>query len=128
MFTLEQLNDLHDRLGKQDTVRDYVRALRSLGVRRYESYIVDGHTEFFGEDGQKILSPPAHEVLPVCDVSDAGMARHHLDLHDQRKTSYLEMSRGLANSGIEKWVVDTHAMTMVFCDKQGSELIVEEIV
>jgi Protein of unknown function (DUF1398) len=32
------------------------------------------------------------------------------------------MSRGLAQSGIEKWRVDTARMTMTFYDKSGSEM------
>lgn len=126
-FTLGQIDDLHGRLGKQQTLRDYLQALHALGVRRYDSYVTDGHSEFFGEGSQKVVSPPAHEVLPISDMSDAAMARRHLDRHEQGQTSYLEMSRGLANSGIERWTVDTTEMTMVFCDKRGNELVTENI-
>jgi uncharacterized protein YbcV (DUF1398 family) len=42
-------------------------------------------------------------------------------------TSYLEMSKGLAESGIEKWTVDTNRMTMTFYDKAGKEMLVEAI-
>jgi uncharacterized protein YbcV (DUF1398 family) len=37
------------------------------------------------------------------------------------------MSRGLAESGIEKWTVDTGRMTMTFYDKVGIEMLVEQI-
>jgi uncharacterized protein YbcV (DUF1398 family) len=47
--------------------------------------------------------------------------------HERRKTTYLEMSRGLAQSGIEKWTVDTGRMTMTFYDKAGREMLVEQI-
>ena len=33
----------------------------------------------------------------------------------------------LAQSGIEKWTVDTAAMTMTFYDKAGKEMLVEQI-
>lgn len=45
----------------------------------------------------------------------------------QRETTYLEMSRGLAQSGIEKWTVDTGRRTMTFYDKAGRETLVGEI-
>jgi uncharacterized protein YbcV (DUF1398 family) len=48
--------------------------------------------------------------------------------HEQGETSYLEMSKGLADSGIERWTVDTHAMTMTFYDRSGDVLLVEKIV
>jgi uncharacterized protein YbcV (DUF1398 family) len=38
------------------------------------------------------------------------------------------MSKGLADSGVEKWAVDTNAMTLTYLDKQGRELLTEMIV
>jgi hypothetical protein len=35
------------------------------------------------------------------------------------------MSRGLAESGIEKWTVDTNRMTVTFYDKAGNEILIE---
>jgi uncharacterized protein YbcV (DUF1398 family) len=37
------------------------------------------------------------------------------------------MSKGLAASGIERWSVDTHAMTMTFYDRSGEALLVEQV-
>jgi uncharacterized protein YbcV (DUF1398 family) len=37
------------------------------------------------------------------------------------------MSSGLAQSGIEKWTVDTSRMTMTFYDKASTEMLVEQI-
>jgi uncharacterized protein YbcV (DUF1398 family) len=37
------------------------------------------------------------------------------------------MSRGLAQSGIAKWTVDTGKMTMTVYDKAGREMLVEQI-
>jgi hypothetical protein len=36
MFTIEQINDLHARLGSAKTLPKYVLALKALGVERYE--------------------------------------------------------------------------------------------
>jgi uncharacterized protein YbcV (DUF1398 family) len=41
-------------------------------------------------------------------------------LHDR-------LGRGLADSGVQKWTVDTHAMTMTFYDRTGVALLVEKI-
>jgi len=43
------------------------------------------------------------------------------------ETSYLEMSRALAYDGIERWTVDTKAMTMTFSNRAGDALLVESI-
>jgi hypothetical protein len=48
MFTIEQINDLHAGL---------------------VSFLADGHSEYFGQRGQRVVSPPVHEVLPVAETS-----------------------------------------------------------
>jgi uncharacterized protein YbcV (DUF1398 family) len=125
--TIEQINDLHARLGSARTFPEYVRALKALGVERYDSYLADGHSEYFGQSGQRVVSPPVHEVLPVAGASEREAFLQHLSRHERGETTYLEMSRGLAQSGIEKWTVDTAGMTMTFDDKAGKEMLVEQI-
>jgi uncharacterized protein YbcV (DUF1398 family) len=126
MFTLNKINDIHDRLGSAKTLPEYVRALKTLGVERYDSYLADGHSEYFGQGGH-VVSPPVHEVLAVAETGHREELLQHLGRHERRETSYLEMSRGLAQSGIEKWTVDTGRMTMTFYDKAGTEMLVEQI-
>ena len=65
MFAIEQINDLHARLGSARTLPEYVLALNGLGVERYDSYLADGHSKYFGQGGHRVVSPPVHEVLPV---------------------------------------------------------------
>ena len=68
MFTIEQINDLHARIGSARTLPEYVLALKGLGVERYDSCIADGHSEYFGRGGHRVVSPPVHEVLPVAET------------------------------------------------------------
>ena len=125
-FTIEQINDIHDRLGNAETLADYVSGLKALGIEKYDSYITDGHSEYFG-NGHTVIAPPAHDKLSIAQTSNKENFLKHLKLHEQGKTSYVEMSQGLAESGIEKWTVDTTKMTMIFYDKSGSEMLVETI-
>ena len=68
-----------------------------------------------------------HALLPVAEIGQRETFLEHLRRHDRRETTYLEMSKGLAQSGIEKWTVDTGRMTMTFYDKTGREMLVEQI-
>ena len=52
---------------------------------------------------------------------------HHLKLREQGKTTYLEMSKGLAQSCIEKWTVHPSKPTVTFCDQAGAAMLVETI-
>ena len=127
MFTLEQINDLHARLGSARTFPEYVRALKALGVERYDSYLTDGHSEYFGQGGHSVASPAMHEVLSIAETGQREMFLQHLRRHERNETTYLEMSSGLAQSGIEKWTVDTGRMTMTFYDEAGIEMLVEQV-
>ena len=127
MFTLEQINDVHDHLGNAETLSQYLKALKNIGVNKYESFITDGHSEYFGKGGHKVISPPVHKKLSIAETSNRESFLKHLDLHNQSKTNYMEMSQGLADSGIEKWTFDTNKMTITYYDKDGNEILVEAI-
>jgi len=49
MFTIAQIDALHARLASARTIAEYVRALKALGLERYDSYLADGHSEYFGQ-------------------------------------------------------------------------------
>jgi uncharacterized protein YbcV (DUF1398 family) len=127
VFTIEQIDQLHRRLGRADTLLDYVRSLAEVGVLRYDSFVSDGHSEYVGLDARRVSSPPAHETLSVAEDSDRDAFLDHLRRHEHGETSYIEMSKGLADSGVQGWTVDTHAMTMTFYDTAGVVLLVEQI-
>ncbi len=78
-------------------------------------------------DGGRVVSPPHHEVLKVAEASDRHSFLEHLRRHADKKTTYLEMSAGLAASGVEKWVADTAALTMAYYDRAGRVLLVDEV-
>lgn len=127
MFTLEQINEIHNTFGKQATLPEYLHALNSIGVQQYDSFIIDGHSEYYGTNEQKIVSPAVHEKLNIALTSNLEGLLIHLDLHKQGKTDYFQMSQGLADSGIEKWTFDTNEMTIAYYDITGNELLVEDI-
>ncbi|WP_126603377.1 DUF1398 family protein [Dictyobacter aurantiacus] len=81
------------------TLNLYLQALNAIGVAQFDSFRTNGHPEFFGKDGQKVISLPAHETLTVANADHRENFMAHLDRHLQGKTSYLEMSKGLAESG-----------------------------
>lgn len=107
MFTLEQIHDLHFRLGRAATLFEYMRALSALGVDSYDSYLTDGHSEYFGERGYTVVSAATHPPLPIAEKTNREDFLKHLQRHERGETTYLELSEGLAASGIEKWTVDT---------------------
>jgi uncharacterized protein YbcV (DUF1398 family) len=127
MFTLEQINKLHDRLGSQQSLREYLQALNAIGVAKFDSFLTDGHSEYYGHDGQKLTSDAEHEKLAIARQPDREGLMKHLGLHGEGKTDYFQMSKGLADSGIEKWTFDTIRMTVIYYGSDGAEMLVEPI-
>jgi hypothetical protein len=95
MFTIEQINDFHARLGSARTLPEYVLALKGLGVERYDSYLADGHSEYFGQGDHKVVSPPVHDVLPVAETSQRETFLQHLRQHGRREDDLLRDVQGL---------------------------------
>jgi uncharacterized protein YbcV (DUF1398 family) len=127
VFTWAEIDDLHARFGRAESLGDYLRALAAIGVVRFESFVTDGHSEFFGADGHSVVSPAHHELLSIAGVSDRDAFLHHLRDHGAGKTSYVEMSTGLAQSGVERWVADTNALTMTYCARDGVIFLVDHV-
>jgi uncharacterized protein YbcV (DUF1398 family) len=127
VFTMAQIDELHARLGRADSLADYLRGLAAIGVVRFDSYVTDGHSEFFSADGRRVVSPAHHDVLPVAAVSDRRAFLEHLRRHSDGETTYVEMSKGLAEAGVERWVADTTAHTMTYRDRAGVVLLVWQV-
>ena len=127
MFTLEEIDEWHERLGSAETLAEFVQALAALGVDSCDSFVRDRQSDYWGTGRHRVTSPAVHDVLAVAQTSDRDAFLGHLRRHERGETSYIEMSKGMAASGIERWSVDTRAMTMTFYDGSGEALLVEQI-
>ncbi len=127
MFTLEQVTDIHDRLGNEDTLGAYLRALRDIGVETYDAYITDGHSEYFGADGQKLVGPAFHETFAIAETCDKEQFLQYMQQVEQGCIGYVVMSHSLADNGVEKWSFDTEQLTITYLDKAGNVLLREDV-
>jgi uncharacterized protein YbcV (DUF1398 family) len=127
VFTIADVEDVHDRLGTAATLPEYLRELNAMGVARSDSFLSDGHSEYVSEDGHRVVGPATHEPLVVAEAASPGQARDLLERHSRGESSYFEMSKGLAASGIAKWIFDTQRMTISYCDVADHEIFVDEI-
>jgi len=127
MFTLEQISDIHDRFGDAASLGSYLRALRDIGIETYDSYITDGHSEYFGMGGQKLVGPAFHETFAIAETCDKEQFLQYMRQVEQGGIGYLEMSKALADNGVEKWTFDTEKLTITYLDKAGNVLLSEKI-
>lgn len=127
MFTIAQIKAAHSKVKSGADFPHYIKDLVKLGVIYYETYVSDGHTDYFGKDEYKISSAPNYDQLSIDEQSDVAQFKTDLKAHQQGKTDYSTFCTDCAKSGIEKWAVFIDTMNCIYYDKAGNELLVEEI-
>ncbi len=127
MFTVEQIHAAHSKVKSGADFPNYIRDLKQLGVVYYESFVADGHTDYFGEGNYQTSSPPKYASLHVSAAANPAAFIADLKAHQQGQTDYPTFCSDCAKSGIEKWVVDLRQMTCAYFDQAGCEVLVEKI-
>ena len=127
MVTLADLDVVHERLGKADTLDAYCRALADLGVIGYDSYVIDGRTEFHLDAGDDLVTPAHHDLVDMASEPDHAAVRSTLARAEAGELGYVEMSILLGAAGLERWSVDTQRLTMTYTDVLGEAVLVEQL-
>lgn len=127
MFTLDSIKSIHSKVKSGADFPAYIKALKELGVLSYETFVSDGHTIYFGENGFSIQSEGKIETLEINSLSDAEQFIFDLKAHQEGKTDYPTFCSDCAKSGVEKWVVDMKTMTCAYYNLGGNQLLVEQI-
>jgi uncharacterized protein YbcV (DUF1398 family) len=106
---------------------DYLRALRDIGVEAYDSHIADGHSEYSGADGQILVGLAFHETFAIAETCDREELLRYMQQVEKGGVDYAEMSKALADNGVEKWTFDTDKLTITYLDKAGNVLLHEKV-
>jgi uncharacterized protein YbcV (DUF1398 family) len=127
MFTIEQIKEAHSKVKSGADFPAYIRDLKVLGATFYETYVLDGHTDYYGLNAYKVSSPAKYDVLSIAGECKPEAFKSGLLEHQQGKTDYLTFIRHSAETGVEKWTVDLDKMTCTYYDKTGNEILTEQI-
>lgn len=127
MFTIDQISLAHSQVKSGADFPKYIQNLKALGVSAYETFVSDGHTDYFDRAGAKVSTSAKYPTLFVAPVSDAVRFKSDLKAHQQGKTDYPTFCADCAKSGIEKWVVNIEKMTCTYFDQTGGEVL-EELI
>jgi len=127
MFQLEEITKAHSKVKSGADFPAYVQQLKILGVEKYDSFVRDGHTIYFGTGNFQVQSAPKYPVLAVAGISDPHNFKHCLKIHQQGQTDYPTFCRHSAESGVEKWTVDMKLMTCTYYDTSGNPMLEEKI-
>lgn len=127
MFTVEQIDKAHENVKSGADFPKYIQEIIQLGVISFETWVKDSHTEYRGEEGYKTSSKPQYTELTIADTVDKERFITYLKSHQQGQTDYYTFCTHCAETGIERWVVRLDAMTCIYYDKTGEEVLKEEI-
>lgn len=127
MFTIEQIKASHARVKSGADFPAHIQRLIALGVTGYENYVTDGHTIFSGKNNYSIVSPAKYDTKTIAPRGNTAALKESLLVHQQGQTDYPTFCSQAAAAGVQKWVVDTHAMTCIYYDSEGTEMVKERI-
>lgn len=127
MFTASQIHEAGARIRSGADFPAYVQELKSLGVLRYETWVSNGKTVFFGSDDYVLEAEPKYAELAVAETGSAQELRHAIHIHQQGQTDYPTFCEQAGKAGVEKWTTDMIHMTVTYLDKRGTPLVVETI-
>ncbi|MFY7845365.1 DUF1398 domain-containing protein [Chryseobacterium gambrini] len=127
MFTVEQIESAHGKVKTGADFPNYIKEIKELGVKSFETWAKDSHTEYFGENDFKTTSEPQYKDLVIADDSDQEKFIQQLKSHQRGETDYMKFCEDCAETGIEKWIVDLDQFTCIYYDKAGNEILTEEI-
>lgn len=127
MFTIEHIKAAHSKVKSGADFPAFIQEIKKLGVTTYETFVEDGHTDYYGANNYSTSSPARYEPLAITDDCNKEQFQADLKAHQQGKTDYPTFISQSAKLGIEKWIVSMENMTCTYHDKKGNEILMEEI-
>lgn len=127
MFTLDAIEQAASKVATGADFPQFAKALKAMGVRRNDVYVMNGMAIYFGEGEESIESGPAYENLLIEEESDKEALQQALKTHQQGQSDYQTFCRQAASAGVEKWIIDLNVGTVTYLDMSGKELVTEEI-
>jgi uncharacterized protein YbcV (DUF1398 family) len=127
MFTLEQIKNAHSKVKSGADFPAYAQEIKKLGLLRYEHFVADGHTQYFGADTFTLKAPTKWETKDISISALPQDFERALKHHQGGGSDYLTFCEQAAQMGVYKWVVDLVAMACIYYDTEGNVILKEEI-
>ena len=127
MFTLPQIKDAHSKVKSGADFPRYVQDLIKLGVLGYETFVGDGHTEYFGAANCRLQGEPRYAPINVAATGNTEKFKSDLKNHQQGGSDFPTFCAQAAEAGVFKWIVDTRKMSCTYYDREGNEMLAKTI-
>lgn len=126
-FELKDIKAAHAKVKSGADFAQYIQDLKELGVKKYDTYVINGRTFYYGDNDFQVKTKPNYADLNIANISDKDRFKHYLKNHQRGQTDYPTFCSHCAQTGVEKWTVDMASMTCTYFDKQANVMLEEEI-
>ena len=126
-FTLADIKGAHGKVKTGADFPTYIKEIKQMGVTSYNSFVSDGHIDFFGDNNYQVRVPAKYNSLSIAESCNINAFKASLQAHQQGKTSYLTFCSDCAKAGVERWSINMTKMTCTYYDRAGNSVLVENI-
>ncbi|KQX15559.1 DUF1398 domain-containing protein [Flavobacterium sp. Root420] len=127
MFTIEQIKEAHAKVKSGADFPNYIQDLIILGVKGYDTFVTDGHTEYYGVNNYTVASEEKYAIIGISTNVNKELFIELLVKHQHGETDYMTFCNHCGQCGIAKWRVDIIEMTCTYFDLAGNEILIEKI-
>jgi uncharacterized protein YbcV (DUF1398 family) len=127
MFTIAQIKEAHSRVKTGADFPTYIQDLIALGVKGYDTFVNDGHIEYFGTDDFRAAETDTYDSITIAPYANKERFIEFLVIHQDGQTDYLTFCNHAAQCGIAKWSVNIIEMTCTYYDQSGAAILIEKI-
>ncbi|MCD0464743.1 DUF1398 domain-containing protein [Flavobacterium sp. ENC] len=127
MFTIEQIKEAHGKVKSGADFPNYIQDLIILGVKGYDTFVHDGHVEYYGVNNYSVTADEKYPEIKISVAVNKELFIEFLVKHQNGETDYLTFCNHAAQCGIAKWRVDIIEMTCTYFDLAGNEILIEKI-
>ncbi len=127
MFTIAQIKEAHSKVKSGTDFPAYIQDLIELGVQGYDTFVNDGHVEYFGNNNFRVASTETYESIAVAPSANKERFIEFLVMHQDGQTDYHTFCHHAAQCGIAKWSVNIIEMTCTYFDLSEAAIIIEKI-
>ena len=127
MFTISQIKEAHSRVKSGADFPQYIQDLIRLGVQGYDTFVNDGHVEYFGADNFRAAATDTYASISISSLANKERFIEFLVMHQDGQTDYLTFCNHAAQCGIAKWSVNIIEMTCTYFDQSDAAVLIEKI-
>lgn len=127
MFTIDQIKEAHAKVKSGADFPNYIQDLIILGVKGFDTFVHDGHVEYYGINNYSITSDEKYDILPIAKSANKEYFIELLVKHQEGQTDYLTFCNDAARCGIKRWRVDIIEMTCTYYDLADEPILIEKI-